>query len=110
MFGYRAELLILRLKNQLVRGCFCCHVAVFSLGFFFVCVVGRPIKKIKNTVNPLGIYGYHGNRKIPFLKITVAIPRLIASTKRLLEQGFACPGYSQYGYQTYESNIDFEIR
>lgn len=56
------------------------------------------------------IYGYHGNRKIPFLKITVAIPRLIAPTKRLLEQGFTCPGYTSHGFQSYESNIDFEIR
>ncbi|XP_025087757.1 DNA polymerase delta catalytic subunit-like [Pomacea canaliculata] len=56
------------------------------------------------------IYGYHGNRKIPFLKITMAIPRLIAPAKRLLEQGFVCPGYAQHGFQTYESNIDFEIR
>ncbi|KAL8577740.1 DNA polymerase delta catalytic subunit [Nucella lapillus] len=56
------------------------------------------------------IYGYHGNRKIPFLKITVAIPRLIAPAKRLLELGFQCPGYSNYGFQSYESNIDFEIR
>ncbi|XP_005098812.2 DNA polymerase delta catalytic subunit [Aplysia californica] len=56
------------------------------------------------------IYGYHGNRKIPFLKVTVALPRLIAPCKRLLEQGFVCPGYPQHAYQTYESNIDFEIR
>ncbi|KAL5007030.1 hypothetical protein ScPMuIL_015836 [Solemya velum] len=56
------------------------------------------------------IYGYHGNRKIPFLKITVSLPRLIAPSKRLLEGGFICPGYSQYGFLTYESNIDFEIR
>lgn len=57
-----------------------------------------------------GIYGYHGNKKIPFLKITVAIPRLIAPAKRLLEQGFTCPGYSINGFQAYESNIDFEVR
>ncbi|RUS73135.1 hypothetical protein EGW08_019097, partial [Elysia chlorotica] len=56
------------------------------------------------------IYGYHGNRKVPFLKITVALPRLIAPAKRMLEQGFVCPGYSQFGFQSYESNIDFEIR
>ena len=58
----------------------------------------------------LGIYGYHGNRKLPFLKITMALPRLIAPAKRLLEQGFTCPGYSVHGYQCYETNIDFEIR
>ena len=57
-----------------------------------------------------GIYGFHGNRKVPFLKITVAIPRLIAPAKRLLEQGFTCPGYSSHGFQAYESNIDFEVR
>lgn len=57
-----------------------------------------------------GIYGFHGNKKVPFLKITVALPRLIAPAKRLLEQGFSCPGYSQFGFQAYESNIDFEIR
>lgn len=56
------------------------------------------------------IYGFHGNKKIPFLKITMALPRLIAPARRILEGGFTCPGYSQHGYQTYESNIDFEIR
>ena len=58
----------------------------------------------------LGIYGFHNNKKLPFLKITVALPRLIAPAKRLLEQGFTCPGYSAHGFQAYESNIDFEIR
>ncbi|KAH9507561.1 hypothetical protein Btru_051479, partial [Bulinus truncatus] len=56
------------------------------------------------------IYGYHGNKKSLFLKITVAIPRLIAPCKRLLEQGIQLPGYQHHGFQTYESNIDFEIR
>ncbi|XP_055958058.1 DNA polymerase delta catalytic subunit-like isoform X2 [Patella vulgata] len=56
------------------------------------------------------IYGYHGNRKLPFLKITMALPRLIAPAKRLLEQGFQCPGFGTNGFQAYESNIDFEIR
>ena len=57
-----------------------------------------------------GIYGFRGNRKIPFLKITMALPRLIAPAKRLLEQGFQFEGYPMHGYQSYESNIDFEIR
>ncbi|KAL3841404.1 hypothetical protein ACJMK2_019556 [Sinanodonta woodiana] len=61
-------------------------------------------------VSKESIYGYHSNRKVPFLKITMALPRLIAPAKRLLEQGFQCPGYSQHGFQTYETNIDFEIR
>ena len=57
-----------------------------------------------------GIYGFRGNRKIPFLKITMALPRLIAPAKRLLEQGVQFEGYPLHGYQSYESNIDFEIR
>lgn len=75
----------------------------------YICPV-YIICSCKNFKNLSGIYGYHGNRKIPFIKITVAIPRLIAPAKRLLEQGFNCPGYGQYGFQSYESNIDFEIR
>ena len=47
---------------------------------------------------------------MPFLKITMALPRLIAPAKRLLEQGFQFEGYPLHGYQSYESNIDFEIR
>ncbi|XP_052225251.1 DNA polymerase delta catalytic subunit-like [Dreissena polymorpha] len=63
-----------------------------------------------DLVNKESIYGYHGNKKVPFIKITVALPRLIAAAKRLLEQGFNCPGYGQYALQGYETNIDFEIR
>ncbi|XP_066276800.1 DNA polymerase delta catalytic subunit-like [Branchiostoma lanceolatum] len=56
------------------------------------------------------MYGFHGNQKLSFLRITVALPRLIAPSKRLLEQGFSCPGYGLHGYQSFESNVDFEIR
>lgn len=57
------------------------------------------------------IYGFHGNRKLPFLKITMALPRLIAPAKRLIEGGnVTIPGCGTYGLQSYESNIDFEIR
>lgn len=71
--------------------------------------IERAILSVE-LVTKESIYGYHGNRKGPFIKITVAIPRLIAPAKRLLEQGFQCPGYGQYGFTSYESNIDFEIR
>ena len=56
------------------------------------------------------IRGYHENRKVQFLKITVALPKLIAPAKRLLESGFFTTDYGERGYQTYESNVDFEIR
>ena len=56
------------------------------------------------------IYGYHGNQKTPFLKITLALPKFNASARRLLEKGFTFPGYPNHVYKVYESNIDFEIR
>ncbi|KAL4224603.1 DNA polymerase delta catalytic subunit [Mactra antiquata] len=71
--------------------------------------INRAVLAVE-LVSKESIYGYHGNRKIPFIKITVALPRLIAPAKRLLEQGFNCPGYGQFGFQAYETNIDFEIR
>ncbi|CAL8096638.1 unnamed protein product [Calicophoron daubneyi] len=56
------------------------------------------------------IYGFHGNKKVPFLKITVALPRLIAPAKRLLDNGLAFANYPLQSYPSYEANIDFEIR
>ncbi len=38
------------------------------------------------------------------------LPKFIPIVKRILETGFDFPGYGLQGYQTYESNIDFEIR
>lgn len=68
------------------------------------CMIFRDIRCVT------GIYGYHGNRKHPFLKITLAIPRLLAAAKRLLEQGFAFSSHPLQEYQSYESNTEFEIR
>lgn len=59
---------------------------------------------------PIDMYGYHGKRCLDFLRITMAMPRLIAPAKRLLEQGFKFAHFPIQGYQSYEANIDFEIR
>ncbi|XP_014678867.1 PREDICTED: DNA polymerase delta catalytic subunit-like [Priapulus caudatus] len=57
------------------------------------------------------MYGYHGNEKQAFLRVTMALPRLIAPAKRLLQQGLQIPPhYMNNAFSTYESNIDFEIR
>lgn len=57
------------------------------------------------------VYGFHGNRKSQFLHIDVLLPKHISTVKRILETGFEFPGYGGVqGYQTFESNIDFEIR
>jgi DNA polymerase delta subunit 1 len=56
------------------------------------------------------IYGFHGNKKSQFFLIELVLPRFIPTVKRILETGFEWPGYGLQGFQTYESNIDFEIR
>ncbi|CAF0747806.1 unnamed protein product [Brachionus calyciflorus] len=56
------------------------------------------------------IYGFHGNKKSQFLRIEIVLPKFISVVKRMLESGFDFPGYGMQGYQTFESNIDFEIR
>uniref|UniRef100_A0A8C7T699 DNA polymerase n=2 Tax=Oncorhynchus mykiss TaxID=8022 RepID=A0A8C7T699_ONCMY len=56
------------------------------------------------------MYGYHGKRIADFLRITMAIPRLIAPAKRLLEQGFKFGPFPIQSFSSYEANIDFEIR
>lgn len=56
------------------------------------------------------MYGYHGKHILDFLRITMAMPRLIAPAKRLLELGFKFGPFPVHNYQTFEANIDFEIR
>lgn len=55
------------------------------------------------------VYGYHGNRKIPFLRITMSLPKLIAPAKRILESGIRYNTDPERGYTTYESNIEYEV-
>ncbi|XP_071544881.1 DNA polymerase delta catalytic subunit isoform X2 [Panulirus ornatus] len=117
----------------------CCHVHGFSPYFYVTCPPSFKdvhLGEFKNVLNQVllgdmksnkenitdtvlavdivkkeSIYGFHGNRKVPFLKITLARPRLIAAAKRLLGEGKVF--LSSIGtpvYEAYESNIDFEIR
>uniref|UniRef100_A0A0C9RL22 DNA polymerase delta catalytic subunit n=1 Tax=Fopius arisanus TaxID=64838 RepID=A0A0C9RL22_9HYME len=55
------------------------------------------------------MYGYSGEEKIPFLKITVALPRLVAACKRLLEKEVIYSAF-HHDYRAFESNIDIDIR
>jgi hypothetical protein len=59
------------------------------------------------------IYGFQPNAKRnQVLRISVLLPRFIATSRRILENGFSWTGNkTQFdGYTTYETNIDFEIR
>lgn len=56
------------------------------------------------------MYGYAGTEKSLFLKITVALPKLIAPCKRLLEREVILPEFNNHTYSAFESNIDFDVR
>ena len=58
----------------------------------------------------LDIMGYHSQRDVLFLKITLLLPKLLPSAKRVLEQGLDIPGYGLKSFQCYETNIDFDTR
>ncbi|XP_034948742.1 DNA polymerase delta catalytic subunit [Chelonus insularis] len=60
-------------------------------------------------VYKINMYGYSGENTSPFLKITVALPRLVAACKRLLEREVVFPEF-HHQYKAFESNIDFDIR
>ncbi|XP_024939550.1 DNA polymerase delta catalytic subunit isoform X2 [Cephus cinctus] len=55
------------------------------------------------------MYGYAGEEKMLFLKITVALPKLIAPCKRLLSKETVYAAFI-HEYRSFESNIDFDVR
>lgn len=55
------------------------------------------------------MYGFHFNKLFPFLKITVAVPKLVAVTRRVLNT-ISIPPFCAMNYQSFESNVDFEVR
>ena len=61
-------------------------------------------------VQRLNLVGYNGEAKMRFIKITLALPRLIAPAKRLLERETIYPSAGSHAFQAFESNIDFDIR
>ncbi|KAF0987519.1 hypothetical protein HZS_1477, partial [Henneguya salminicola] len=62
--------------------------------------------------NKTNLYGFSSNNPKPFLKIILATPSFIAAARRLLEKGIEDTVASKlYTFpQTFETNIDFEIR
>ncbi len=64
-----------------------------------------------NLVNKSTIYQFQGNKMIPYIKIVMAVPKLIAPAKRLLEKSeVTIKGFSNQSFRAFEANIDFEIR
>jgi len=71
--------------------------------------VTEAVLKVE-CVKKQSLYGYTSEGKSTFLKITVAVPRLVATAKRILSSGFRTQTYPEHQYRAFESFIDFEIR
>uniref|UniRef100_A0A1B0GNL4 DNA polymerase n=1 Tax=Phlebotomus papatasi TaxID=29031 RepID=A0A1B0GNL4_PHLPP len=56
------------------------------------------------------IMGYHGDDTVPFIKVTLVLPRLLASVKRILEREIILQEFDFQDCRVFESNIDFDIR
>lgn len=61
-------------------------------------------------VERLSLVGYAGDERQPFVRIAVALPRLLAAVKRLLERGIVYDKFDFQDCRAYENNIDFDIR
>ncbi|XP_053671601.1 DNA polymerase delta catalytic subunit [Anopheles nili] len=56
------------------------------------------------------IMAYNGEDRFQFIRITVALPKLLAAAKRLLEKEHIMESMDFQDCRVYESNIDFDIR
>ncbi|VUZ57732.1 unnamed protein product [Hymenolepis diminuta] len=63
-----------------------------------------------DLVEKESIFGFRGSLKSKFIQIVVAMPRFIATAKRVLENGFSFGNFSSWCYAPFEANIDFETR
>jgi len=72
--------------------------------------ITEPVLKVEMVMKET-IYGFNYNQKIPFLKITVALPNLVGVAARALEKvNPATLGFGSEMIKIFESNIDFDIR
>lgn len=60
-------------------------------------------------VKKQSIFGYFGENLLNFIKVYVAVPKLIATAKRLIEKN-VLSYFSGDACQAFEANIDFDIR
>ncbi|KAJ2865343.1 DNA-directed DNA polymerase delta [Coemansia aciculifera] len=56
------------------------------------------------------LFGYHGNSKAPFFKISVRNPKLMRSLSQVVKRGFNVPGVGLYSGIAYETNLEYTIR
>ncbi|XP_038608868.1 DNA polymerase delta catalytic subunit [Tachyglossus aculeatus] len=73
--------------------------------------LGGPAVLGVETCTRQSMFGYSGQCPGTFLRITLALPRLVAPARRILEGGgVRLRGLGTPGFSPYEANVDFEIR
>ncbi|ESQ31505.1 hypothetical protein EUTSA_v10003565mg [Eutrema salsugineum] len=114
----------------------CCYVHGFEPYFYIACppgmgpddishfhqiLEGRMRESNKNAsvpkfvrhiemVQKRSIMYYQQQKSQTFLKITVALPTMVASCRGILDRGIHIDGLGMKSFQTYESNIVFALR
>jgi DNA polymerase delta subunit 1 len=71
--------------------------------------VPKFVKRIE-MVQKRSIMYYQQQKSQTFLKITVALPTMVASCRGILDRGLQIDGLGMKSFQTYESNILFVLR
>lgn len=56
------------------------------------------------------LMGYTGDEDENFLKIMVALPTLVATTKRMIETTVVYKALENYAVSFFESNVDIDLR
>jgi len=71
--------------------------------------VQEPVLMVE-IVQKINLYGYHGEELEKYLKITMALPKLVPAAKRLLEKETVLPTFSGHNYRMFETNVDYDMR
>ncbi|XP_004365086.2 DNA polymerase delta1 catalytic subunit [Capsaspora owczarzaki ATCC 30864] len=53
---------------------------------------------------------FHNNRKLPFVRITLALPTYVTAARKILERGLDVPNLGFRAFETYETNIEYVLR
>lgn len=56
------------------------------------------------------LMGYTGDEDVNFLKIMVALPTLVATTKRMIETSNVYQPLANYAVSFFETNVDIDLR
>ena len=58
------------------------------------------------------LYGYRGDQKSPFVKVTLGDPKDVPKARSKVETGFSIPGFERIcrAETTYESNLAYLLR